>query len=295
MAEGRTPLPTDANAGDEGSNTSITSVNQPSVTSPAADTRSPRTPPQESSCLRQLRESHARMGIANRIALYGLLFAALAYVTPVGQDLYHKVFPDRALALLADQMDDRCLADWITVPGNEHLADAAWYSDERQVSRWEMEGRIIHANTLQANVSVRGNADKAVVIRDISISVLSRGDPARGTYLEGGGCGGGDGEEPEFLVVDLDTLPLRQGVPVSYLQNSESQKDARKAGATMGKRIALPRQVTTDGSYSFFLTGRTLRYDCTWIATVTWWDGEQEHTDRIDNDGRPFRVSAVTH
>ncbi|MGP3949723.1 hypothetical protein [Streptomyces sp. 7N604] len=50
--------------------------------------------------LKRFAQWHSRMGTANRIALYGVVCAVLAYVTPLGQVLYEKVFPDRAIALL---------------------------------------------------------------------------------------------------------------------------------------------------------------------------------------------------
>ncbi|MFJ6573915.1 hypothetical protein ACIQNU_41630 [Streptomyces sp. NPDC091292] len=230
------------------------------------------------------------MGTANRIALYATVCAVLAYVTPLGQSLYEKVFPDHAVALVVEQQDSPCEASWVLLPGEENLRTAMW-GDVRRISRWERDGRIVHANQVLASVSVRGNADKAVVIRDLTLTVVRRDTPAQGSFFRGGGCGGG--EEPEFLVADLDTLPLNQEVPVSYLRRSPTQKAAREAAEAMGKPVSLPRQVTTDGTYSFSLAGRTQRYDVEWFATVTWWDGEEVRQQRIDNDGRPFRVSAA--
>lgn len=94
-------------------------------------------------------------------------------------------------------------------------------------------------------------------------------------------------------MVNLDSLPLNHPVSVSYLQRSPQQADARKAAKDLGDPISLPRQVTTDGAYSFYLTGRTRAYDCRWIATITWWDGEQQRTERVDDKGEPFRVTSA--
>lgn len=230
------------------------------------------------------------MSGASRIALYGFLIAALAYATPLSQAIYAKLFPDKAIALVVDPLNSPCAADYLLPPGNEDVKDSLWNSDRRQLNRWVSDGKIIHSESMQVGVSIRGNVDKAVAIRDISITVVERARPAAGTHMPGGGCGGLD--EPEYLVVDLDSLPVKTSVPVSYLQGSTQQSSARKAAEKLGKSVSLPKQVTADGIYFFFLTGRTQSHDTRWIATVTWWDGEKEHTDRINHHGKPFRVSA---
>ncbi|MEW1698148.1 hypothetical protein [Streptomyces sp. NPDC091278] len=229
------------------------------------------------------------MGTADRIALYGVVVAALAFLLPLAQSLYGKAFPERSLVLLTHVGKNPCEAGWILTPGNEHIKSVLWSSDEGQFARWEKEGRIVHAGAVMAGVTLRGALEEAVAVRDISISVTGRSAPVRGTVTRGGGCGGED--DPEYLVVDLDGLPLNQQVPVSYLQRSPQQSGARKAAAEMGRPLTLPRQVTRTSIYSFFLTGRTAKYDTTWVATITWWDGEKEHTQRIDDQGRPLRVS----
>ncbi|MFF9842631.1 hypothetical protein [Streptomyces sp. NPDC013740] len=238
---------------------------------------------------RRLRERHARLSGANKLALYGLVCAALAYLTPLGQSLYSTLFPERAIALIVDPGNSPCLSSFVLTPGNEQLKNVIWSSDRRQVGRWESDGRIVHSGDAQIAVTVRGNVDKAAVIRDISLTVVGRSRPVAGEFVRGGGCGAED--DPEYLVVDLDTLPLNRAVPVSYLQHSPQQKAAKAAAAELGKPISLPKQVTTDGIYSFFLTGRSQKYDTRWVATVTWWDGEEDHVERIDNSGKPFRVS----
>ncbi|MGA5868102.1 hypothetical protein [Streptomyces cinereoruber] len=240
--------------------------------------------------LRAARARHARMNVADRIAFYGLLIGALTALVPLAQSLYDKAFPKNAVVLLVDVEKNPCMAGWILTPGNEHIKDVLWTSNEGQFARWEKENRIVHSGVVVAGVTARGAIGEAVAVRDISITVTGRGAPVRGTATKRGGCGALDA--PEYLVVDLDGLPLNHPVPISYLQNSPKQNEARKAAAEMGKPITLPRQVTRNGIYSFFLTGRTTRYDTSWIATITWWDGEEEHTQRIDDEGRPIRVSA---
>ncbi|MGW7431141.1 hypothetical protein ACWGIN_16480 [Streptomyces sp. NPDC054861] len=238
-----------------------------------------------------MRTRHARASLTDRLALYALVIGALTFLAPLAQSLYGKVFPEQTLVLLTDVERNPCEAGWILTPGNEFIKPKLWASSEGQFARWQKEGRIVHADAVVAGVTVRGAIAEAVAIRDISITVTGRGAPVRGVATQGGGCGAEDA--PEYLVVDLDGLPLNQPVPVSYLQRSPQQKAAREAAALLGDPVTLPRQVTRDSIYAFFLTGRTARHDTSWVATITWWDGEKEHTQRIDDEGRPLRVSAV--
>lgn len=234
---------------------------------------------------------HRGLATANKIALYALLATALAAVYTPAVDLYRAVFPSSLVALLVEEGDDPCMVDWIVTPGNEHIPEKLTGVDSRKLDRWQQEGRVVHAKVLRAWISVRGNANAAVSIRELSITVVRREDPVAGRLDPAGPCGG-PGDDSEHLVVDLDTLPMGKAVPVRYLQQSPRQKEARGKAAELGNPMTLPHEVTTDDFYSFSLTGRTQQYDCAWYATLTWWDGQEVHHDRIDDDGRPFRVSA---
>lgn len=99
---------------------------------------------------------------------------------------------------------------------------------------------------------------------------------------------------PDFIVVDLDTLPLGAEVPVTYLRQSDQQQAARDEADRLGEQITLPRTVDALDYQSFTLIGRTAGYDTEWQATITWWDGERVHTDVLDDDGQPFRVTAAS-
>lgn len=235
---------------------------------------------------------HAGLSWSNRLALYTLVCTAVLGIAPLAATVWRAVFDHSPVAILVETRTDPCSTRWLVPPGGEHLLSALPFADTRQYSRWERQGELVHAETVAASVSLRGTIDGAVEIRDISISVDRRDPPVQGTQPEGIGCGGPD-EGPEYLVVDLDTLPLGREVSASYLQQSEQQSNARETGEVLGGPLRIPRQVTSDDIYSFEIIGRSQRYDCDWHATVTWWDGEEVRQDTIDNDGRPFRVSAA--
>lgn len=237
------------------------------------------------------RARHARMSTTDRIALYAFVVTALAFLFPLAQSAWAALFPERPLALSVRVERSPCTTPWLLTPGNEGLEEGFKTAQDGQYLRWEKEGRILRSGSVVAGVLARGTVDDAVVVRDISITVTGRDAPVPGKAMQSGGCGADD--PPEFLVVDLDELPLNRPVSVSYLQNSPTQAAAREARKKLGDPISLPVQVGRDSVYSFFLTGRTLRYDTRWIATVTWWDGKADHTDRIDNGGQPLRATGT--
>jgi hypothetical protein len=235
------------------------------------------------------------LGTGHKLTVVGLVVAGVPVITPWISAAYDALFGDDAIVMYVEQGDSVCLSNWIVAPGHEDLRKSVHSADDRALSRWERERKLTHSTTVDAFVGVRGNAGKAVQIRDVSITVTRRDKPLAGTVTEPMGCGGNTG--PQILFVDLDTLPLNRPVPGRYLQNSPQQEDARKAAKEYARdrsAMSLPLTITTGNVYDLLLVGRTKSHYCEWKATLTWWDGEQVHKTAIDNDGAPFRVSAVT-
>jgi hypothetical protein len=250
------------------------------------------SPPPRPGPFARLRHWHRTLSLSNRLALYALVLAAVGVVTPLAAAiLTGSRGPD--VGLLVEQDNNGCTSVW-TVPAEsaELVDDIIANVDVRQLSRWERDGRITHRETVKARVSIRGG-ETPIELRDLSITVLSRTDPVTGEQSKAQGCGQGDiVDEPDFVVVDLDTLPVGTAVPVDYLQQSDQQRAARDEADRLGEQIALPRTVDAQDIYSFTLVGRSAAYDTEWQATIRWWDGEHLHTDLLNDDGAPFRVTA---
>ncbi|QIQ03503.1 hypothetical protein [Streptomyces liangshanensis] len=137
---------------------------------------------------------------------------------------------------------------------------------------------------------MHGKAGSSVEVRDISITVTRREKVAPGTVTAPSGCGG-DPNEPAYLVVDLDTLPLNRPAPAAYLLRSPQQRSARQLESDFGKSLSLPHTVAAGDFYSLFLISRTQRHDSYWRATITWWDGEETHRRSISgSSGQDLRV-----
>ncbi|WP_185993909.1 hypothetical protein, partial [Streptomyces benahoarensis] len=241
--------------------------------------------------LRRLHRWFTGLTTDRKIAVVGLVLAAVPLATPLVSAGYDAVFSDPALVLSAAQNDDTCSTAWRVAPGQDGLRAALPNADVHALTRWERDRKITHLGTVESSVSIRGNLGKAVQLRDLSITVLKRGAALPGTNQPTVDCGG-DGP-PELFYVDLDTLPVNHPVSASYLMTSPHQAAARKAAAQYTRKpMRLPVTVSTSSVYDLKLIGRSQSHYVEWRATLTWWDGEETHTTTLDNDGQPFRVTA---
>ncbi|MFD3652376.1 hypothetical protein [Streptomyces sp. NPDC058620] len=238
----------------------------------------------------------AALGVERKMTLVGLVIAAVGIAPVLAGPVsaaWKAAFPDDAVVLDTAQENDPCFSDWILRRGNAALESKLESGDERQFTRWEREGRIVHWQSVAAQVTVHGNTSKAVQIRDVTITVTDRKGPAAGKKaVRQRGCGGGNFMVPEAIAVNLDAIAVGRSVSVLRLQNSPRQEEAARTGPLYGVPIRLPKTVTEDDFYSFFLIGTTERADCSWRAEITWWDGKETRTARVDNNGTPFRVSS---
>lgn len=252
---------------------------------------SPATPRRPALPVRLWRR-FAALNTSNKFAAIGLLLAVIPLVTPVVTAGYDALFGDEAIAIDSVQEDGSCTNAYLIAPQHQELRDSVHRSDDRAIGRWERERKITHLSEVHSVVTVRGNDNKAVQLRELSIEVLSRGRPLPGQPAPPARCGGPG--PPQIFVVDLDTLPLNRPVPSRYLLTSPQQSAAREEAKRQGRpNLNLPTSVTTSDVFDLLIIGRTQRHYTEWRATLTWWDGEKEHSTTIDNDGRPLRVTAA--
>lgn len=117
-----------------------------------------------------------------------------------------------------------------------------------------------------------------VVITDIEATVVSQAPPMQGVYPPPwtGGCGG---VVPSTFRLNLDDSP------VSVVATP---------GEGMGGPISLPHQIDQDRPEVWHLTPVTQNCLCEWVATVHWTVGDQAFSSTIDDDGKPFQVTATS-
>jgi hypothetical protein len=129
-------------------------------------------------------------------------------------------------------------------------------------------------------ISVQGRSSTAVVLEALRVRVVGRTDPAPGyVYAMDQGCGGS--LTPRHFAVDLDKdRPIAHPV----------------AGNDAGTPIPaarMPYRVSAEDPEVLLVTARTGGCDCRWYLELDWSSQGRTGTVRIDDDGRPFRTSAI--
>ena len=164
---------------------------------------------------------------------------------------------------------------------NEIPPDLGALGDERSFDRWAAERSALHAHHSMLRIVLRGRTRNAVVVTGLRVRILERDEPVIGWYTVGGGCGLVPVRSAQ---VDLDTTPPR----ISYIGADSRQSERPSRSMTLELRRGKPPEVIE-------VFASTERYSVDWDAEVLYQvEGGQERAIRIDRDGHPFRVTAVT-
>lgn len=152
---------------------------------------------------------------------------------------------------------------------------------EQERDRWAQEIGAVDARWTSALVTVTGTADQVVVIQDVKIHVHERRPAIVGTHVI---IGMGDFAAVRWIQFDLDSDPPKMTQSIDY---RTSMVDGTETP------VAFPFEVSKSKTETFFIVGRTRKYDCEWTAKLLWTCGQDSGTLTIDNAGKPFRTSGT--
>ncbi|MFH8881179.1 helix-turn-helix domain-containing protein [Streptomyces californicus] len=129
-------------------------------------------------------------------------------------------------------------------------------------------------------LTVQGTSRDAVVLKGMHVRVLSRKAPLPwSAYLMGNGCG--SGITPQTFASHLDA----------------GQPTLRPVAGTQGDievpAVDFPYKVTSEDVEVFNLEMKAVSYDVTWYLELEWSSGGKEGVVRIDDHGKPFRLSGM--
>lgn len=138
----------------------------------------------------------------------------------------------------------------------------------------------VDAGRMQLQLTATGRTEDSVVITDVHVRTVSREKPLEwDAYSMGEGCG--SGVTPQTFDVDLDA-----GRPV-----------ATPVAGTDGDLIVpakdFPYKVASNDPQVLNFDVHTEEHHVGWYLEVAWSSGDRRGTVRVDDDGRPFRTSAV--
>lgn len=143
----------------------------------------------------------------------------------------------------------------------------------------ESYGGVEAGNTL-LQLTVQGTSREAVVLKGMNVRVLSRNAPLPwSAYKMGNGCG--SGITPQTFAAHLDAgHPTLRPVP-------------GRQGDVEVPAVDFPYKVTSEDVEVFNLDMEAVNYDVTWILELEWSSGGNEGTLRVDDHGKPFRLSGM--
>ncbi|GAA2724539.1 MULTISPECIES: helix-turn-helix transcriptional regulator [Streptomyces] len=185
--------------------------------------------------------------------------------------------PPLAADVRAYSLDDRCGSMYVTgrTPGEVPAPPEG--NDARG---WVTGMRAVAGGRMQIQVTVQGKGREAVVLHGLSVHVVDHTDPLEWTgYSMGEGCGGG--LTPRTFDIDLDTdRPVAQ--PKPGVQGNIELPAAH-----------FPFRVSSADPEVLDVVAHTDKRAVAWYLDLEWSSGARHGTFRIDDNGRPFRTSAV--
>jgi transcriptional regulator with XRE-family HTH domain len=145
---------------------------------------------------------------------------------------------------------------------------------------WARSLGAVHGADTRVRITLQGNGRQAVVLESLHVRVTARRAPERrAAYRMDNGCGGS--LTPRLFDVDLDT-PRPVARP--------------KAGNDAGEPIpavSFPYRISAADPEVLLVAGRAVTCDCDWHLELRWSSGGRAGAVRIDDEGRPFRTSAL--
>ncbi|MEU4983238.1 helix-turn-helix domain-containing protein [Streptomyces sp. NPDC021969] len=145
---------------------------------------------------------------------------------------------------------------------------------------WAATQNAVHGKETLVQLSVQGRSDTAVVLEALRVRVTGRAAPVEGNaYAMDQGCGGSI--TPRSFAVDLDKdRPIARAV-------------AGNDSGTPIPAVRMPYRVSAKDPEVLLVTASASSCDCRWYLELDWSSQGRTGTVRIDDDGRPFRTTAI--
>jgi hypothetical protein len=149
-------------------------------------------------------------------------------------------------------------------------------TDGGQLHVWQA-ARGVMGQDQSLRITVSGTDDRPVILQSISPVIVSRTEPLSGWFTSDRGCGGVDVREAH---IQLDPNPP------SIMFSDQSGKGT--------PQLALTLQVSRTDVEVIDVVATTHEATVDWVLQIAYTVDGRAGTMRIDDHGRPFRVSALT-
>ncbi|MCC8476818.1 helix-turn-helix domain-containing protein [Streptomyces globisporus] len=182
-----------------------------------------------------------------------------------------------AVSISSYNWEEPCGQHYLVNRGPDELDPPPAPQDRRGWA--ESYGGVEGGNT-RIQLTVQGTSREAVVLKGMNVRVVSRKAPLPwSAYLMGNGCG--SGITPQTFASNLDAgHPTLRAVPGTR-------------GDIEVPAVDFPYKVSSEDVEVFNLDMKAVGYDVTWYLELEWSSGGEEGTLRIDDRGKPFRLSGM--
>ncbi|MEU6955008.1 helix-turn-helix transcriptional regulator [Streptomyces sp. NPDC045714] len=182
-----------------------------------------------------------------------------------------------AVSISSYNWDEPCGQHYLVDRGPENLDPPPAPQDRRG---WAESYGGVDAGNMLLQLTVQGTSREAVVLKGMNIRVISRKAPLPwSAYLMGNGCG--SGIMPQTFASHLDAgHPTLRPVPGTQ-------------GDIEVPAVDFPYRVSSEDVEVFNLDLKAVSYDVTWYLELEWSSGGKEGVLRIDDQGKPFRLSGM--
>ncbi|NED00491.1 helix-turn-helix domain-containing protein [Streptomyces sp. SID6648] len=182
-----------------------------------------------------------------------------------------------AVSISSYNWEEPCGQHYLVNRGPDELDPPPAPQDRRGWA--ESYGGVEGGNT-RLQLTVQGTSREAVVLKAMNVRVVSRKAPLPwSAYLMGNGCG--SGITPQTFASNLDAgHPTLRAVPGTQ-------------GDIEVPAVDFPYKVSSEDVEVFNLEMKAVSYDVSWYLELEWSSGGKEGTLRIDDRGKPFRLSGM--
>ncbi|MFJ5048749.1 helix-turn-helix domain-containing protein [Streptomyces sp. NPDC088719] len=182
-----------------------------------------------------------------------------------------------AVSISSYNWDEPCGQHYLVDRGPDELVPPPAPQDRRG---WAESYGGVDAGNMLLQLTVQGTSREAVVLKGMNVRVVSRKAPLPwSAYLMGNGCG--SGITPQTFASHLDAgHPTLRPVPGTQ-------------GDIEVPAVDFPYRVSSEDVEVFNLDVKAVAYDVTWYLELEWSSGGEEGVVRIDDHGKPFRLSGM--
>lgn len=182
-----------------------------------------------------------------------------------------------AVSISSYNWDEPCGQHYLVDRGPDELDPPPAPQDRRG---WADSYGGVDAGNMLLQLTVQGTSREAVVLKGMNVRVISRKAALPwSAYLMGNGCG--SGITPQTFASHLDAgHPTLRPVPGAQ-------------GDIEVPAVDFPYKVTSEDVEVFNLDMTAVNYDVSWYLELEWTSGGSEGTLRIDDRGKPFRLSGM--